>query len=603
MSLKYRADIQILRGLAVFVVVIYHISPSIMPAGFFGVDIFFVISGFLMCSLYKPNSAGKLISDFYFRRFTRIIPAYIATITICLILGSYIFVPYEFSVLVEQSIAAVMGIPNILLWSGESYFDEFAFRPLLHLWSLGVEIQFYLIVPIIYLIISRSRNLFLFLIVGSFFSCILVASISSKTAFFMLPFRVWEFLIGFAVAYYFTDSGNVRKYKFSRYGFFSIIILSFLSVIPVSVGPHPGISALIICTLTSIVLFFGLPDKFENSSVGKFLEYLGRYSYSLYLVHFPLLIFMYHNPFGGEAINASLDLHFLFTLILIISSTLLLYHLVENKNWRVIFKTNKHIPIILLLIGFTTIPISYAINNNHYTNIEKEITFAPLDRSVWRCGKYEKLMRVINPNHLTCSLLDLDNSTISENILLIGDSHADAIKQSIANVARQRDSQVYFMIESCNLGVNDCQIEKILDIAKEKRINKIILHDFYKNIKFEYISTLLNKASIKDVEVYYVDPIPVYPSSIPAYLLKKYKYNFTDQKFHKNKGDYELKYQSVHEKLERLDIVRIPTLDSLCNPKCQISIETAPIYADSNHLTLTGAEKLEPAFDLALFAQ
>lgn len=601
MSLKYRADIQILRGLAVFVVVIFHISPTIMPTGYFGVDIFFVISGFLMCSLYKPNSAGKLISDFYFRRFTRIIPAYLTIIAICLVLGSYIFVPYEFSKLVEQSLAAVMGIPNILLWSGESYFDEFAFRPLLHLWSLGVEIQFYIIVPLIYLVITRSKKLFLFLIVASFVSCILVASISSKTAFFMLPFRMWEFLMGFAVAYYFSVSGNVRTNKFSRYGLFSFILLSFFCVVPVPLGPHPGISALILCTLTSIVLLVGLPINVLSSRIGKIFECFGRYSYSLYLVHFPILIFMYHNPFGGETINSSLDLHLLLTVILIISSTLLLYNLVENKNWRVTFKSNKAFSIILLLIGFATIPISYAINNNSYTKIEKEITFAPLDRSVWRCGKYEKLMRVINPNHLTCSLLDLDNATISENILLIGDSHADAIKQSIANVARKRDSQVYFMIESCNLGEGDCRTEKILTIVKDKKISKIILHDFHKNIDLKQILTLSHNISQKDLSLYYVDPIPVYSSSVPKYLFENQKYNHEISDFKKNRSDFEFKYKSIHEGLNKLDIIRIPTLETLCNPQCQITTGTAPIYADSHHLTLTGAKKLEPIFDLIIF--
>lgn len=601
MSLQYRADIQVLRGLAVIVVVIFHFSPDLMPSGFLGVDIFFVISGFLMCSLYKPDSKEKLVSAFYQRRFSRIIPAYFTTITLCLIFGSYIFIPYEFSVLLEQALAALIGIPNIILWTGESYFDEFAFRPLLHLWSLGVEIQFYIIVPLIYLLISRSKLLFLFLTIGSFASCIFVALISSKTAFFMLPFRIWEFLIGFAVAYYFSDSGNIKTDKFSYYGLLSITILFFLSVYPLKIGPHPGLSALLVCILTGTILLAGLPVKFLSSRSGKFLEGLGKYSYSLYLVHFPILIFMYYEPFGGETINASLDSRFFLTAISIITATLCLYHLVENRNWKRLLETKRSIPIALLLVGFSMLPASYAINDKSYTGIEKDISFAPLDRSFWRCGKYEKLLRVIDSNHLVCSLSNLNGKNFSENILIIGDSHADAIKQTVASVADENNANVYFMIDSCNLGVDDCRIENITKITRSKKISKILLHDFYKNIQLTNISNLLKELDNRDIIVYYLDPIPVYPSSTPQYLLKNHNYNHVDTEFQKNREDFEFKYKHIHEALNKLDLVRIPTLETLCNPECQIVIGTNPIYADSNHLTLTGAKKLEPAIDSVMF--
>jgi len=231
------------------------------------------------------------------------------------------------------------------------------------------------------------------------------------------------------------------------------------------------------------------------------------------------------------------------------------------------------------------------------------ISFAPLDRSVWRCGKYEKLIRVFDANHLACRLLDEDRNNMSENILIVGDSHADAIKQSVANVASKHNSQVYFMIESCNLGINDCQIEKVINFIKEKNIRKLILHDFYKNIRFKDISTLLDRLNDQDVTVYYIDPIPVFPTSIPAYLLKKFNDNYFDPRFHKNKEFYESKYSIIYEKLDRLNVTRISTLESLCVPECQIIMESSPIYADSHHLTLTGAAKLEPAFENSLFSK
>lgn len=603
MGLKYRADIQVLRGIAVLLVVIFHISPKIMPSGFFGVDIFFVISGFLMCSLYSNGSRRSLISSFYQRRFSRLIPAYFTTITVCVVFGSYILIPYEFSVLLDQALASLIGIPNILLWSGESYFDEFAFRPLLHLWSLGVEIQFYLIVPLVYFLISRSRTLFLILMVGSFFSCLIVSEISSKTAFFMLPFRMWEFLIGFAVAYYFSDSGNIKTDRFGLYGLFSIIALSFFSVFPLEIGPHPGMLAFVVCILTAAVLLVGLPLSFLSTRFSRFFEVLGKYSYSIYLVHFPVLIFIYHEPFGGEVIDASLDIQLLFAITLIITLSLSLYYLVENRRWMKVLGTSKVMPIGLFLLVLLVPPVGYAINNKSHTTAEKEITSAPLNRSFWRCGKYEKFLRVVDSNHLVCNFTNSDSDSLSSNILLVGDSHADAVKQSVANVSNNNNAQLYFMIESCNLGVSDCQVDKVIEIVKMKNIDRVIIHDFYKNIRFEKISDLLSKIDGKDIKVYYLDPIPVYPYSVPAYLLKEHNYGYQDIAFHRSRAHYELKYKSIHEKLDKLGVVRIPTLESLCDPGCQTAIGKVPIYADSHHLTLTGAKKLEPVIGAIMFPE
>ena len=126
--MKYRADIQILRGIAVLQVILFHLFPKIFPGGFLGVDIFFVISGFLMAAIYeKPGKSNKSYLEFYKRRFYRIIPAFYFITLLTLAIGGTFILPHENNLLNAQTISSLFFIPNIyFFWSGESYFSDIA---------------------------------------------------------------------------------------------------------------------------------------------------------------------------------------------------------------------------------------------------------------------------------------------------------------------------------------------------------------------------------------------------------------------------------------------------------------------------------------------
>ena len=194
--MTYRKDIQILRGVAVLVVVLFHLDVPGFASGFLGVDVFFVVSGFLMAQLYTPGN----VREFLLKRARRLLPAYVATILATLAAAALIVTPMDFKELVNQAAASALFVPNMHFSLGDSYFDKAEFKPLLHLWSLGVEIQFYLLVPLLAWLFVRARLLLPVLIVGSAVACFLVLSSQPKSAFFLLVFRLWEFLIGFAVA-------------------------------------------------------------------------------------------------------------------------------------------------------------------------------------------------------------------------------------------------------------------------------------------------------------------------------------------------------------------------------------------------------------------
>ena len=167
--MTFRKDIQILRAIAIIQVLFFHLNIKFFENGYLGVDIFFVISGFLMASLYKDTS----YKDFYIKRINRLLPPYYFTLIITLILA-FSYIQYsEFIQTIKQVWFSLGFISNIGFWYENSYFNKDSFRPLLHLWSLSIEFQFYIAVPILAFILRKyNASLFLILYIHTFlFHC------------------------------------------------------------------------------------------------------------------------------------------------------------------------------------------------------------------------------------------------------------------------------------------------------------------------------------------------------------------------------------------------------------------------------------------------
>jgi peptidoglycan/LPS O-acetylase OafA/YrhL len=144
--MPFRLDIQILRGIAVIYVILFHLNLDFFHSGFLGVDVFFVISGFLMTVLYKNSTA----IDFYKKRAKRLLPAYFFTLFLAIFLAIFIVNPIDLEEVLEEALFASFFLSNIGFLNIDSYYSSTAFRPLLHFWSLSVEIQFYLLFPILF---------------------------------------------------------------------------------------------------------------------------------------------------------------------------------------------------------------------------------------------------------------------------------------------------------------------------------------------------------------------------------------------------------------------------------------------------------------------
>jgi peptidoglycan/LPS O-acetylase OafA/YrhL len=332
----YRRDIQVLRGISVLLVVLYHLDFSWLNSGFLGVDVFFVISGFLMCLLYDSKNKRK----FFERRAKRLLPAYLVTILVSLIAAALITAPLEFKQVAEQSAFGIFFSSNFGFWLQNSYFSRSDFNLLLHLWSLGVEIQFYLIMPLLFWIFSRIKYSLFIILLASLLGCFLLVELSASTAFFMMPARLWEFLIGYAVAALMTNQGAIIQHRFTGLGVAGLVVMLGIPLMPVEgearsfILGHPGLNALGVTLATAAVLAFGLPAYLERTRVFTFLERLGTYSYSIYLVHFPVIVLYLYAPFNGTILKTNGLTDTLILTVLIIGLSFLMYRFVESPTRR-----------------------------------------------------------------------------------------------------------------------------------------------------------------------------------------------------------------------------------------------------------------------------
>ncbi len=293
----YRPDLDGLRAIAVASVLLYHAAEPLVPGGFVGVDIFFVISGYLITKLIATDVERRQFSlaSFYVRRTKRILPALFLVLFTTLALSLWLLTPSELAQY-GRTMAATAGFSsNILFWQDTGYFDTAAERkPLLHMWSLAVEEQFYLLWPVALLVLARTRwrnALVVIAMTVSFVTACYVVMHHQPTAFFLLPTRAWELLTGALLAL-----GLVPQQKDGRYR--TWCATAGLGLILVAVlglnrdVPFPGVTALVPC-LGAVLLIAsgeGAGNPVSRRLLGAPpLVFIGLISYSLYLWHWPLL--------------------------------------------------------------------------------------------------------------------------------------------------------------------------------------------------------------------------------------------------------------------------------------------------------------------------
>lgn len=328
---SFRTDIQALRGVAVLLVVIYHSGLGIFQAGFLGVDMFFVISGFLITGIITRGIVADRFSfaGFYTRRARRLLPAAYSMLAATSVAAYFLLTSTQYEAFFTNLAGSLLFSANFTLWQQTGYFaPDSAFQPLLHMWSLAIEEQYYLIVPMI--LVNMPRRAWLPALAAatllSLAACLYLAAIKPSIAFFWLPPRAWELGLGSLVALTWEREAVRRIARWLLWP--AVVGLAITPIWPLP-GAAPGLGSILIC-LSAAIIIIARDERAHASAILRGLAFVGDFSYSLYLVHWPLFALV-------RATRLSTELDPLFSVGLIAGSLVLaiiLYRFVEEPLRR-----------------------------------------------------------------------------------------------------------------------------------------------------------------------------------------------------------------------------------------------------------------------------
>lgn len=437
-AVQYRHDIDGLRAVAVILIVFYHARLSNLPGGFIGVDVFFVISGYLITRLIvsEVKTGTFSFSGFYMRRLRRLGPALLATVALTLIAGWLFLPPSLYQDTAASALAALASVSNFYFWQQTGYFDTAsAYKPLLHTWSLAVEEQFYLVWPLALLLGLRyARPALLLWLILAFSTASLAFSqyllpTNPSLAFFMAPLRFYEFAAGAVLALTGWQARGVVLSNAASFG--GLMVIFYAGHSYTDATAFPGINALVPALATALMIYAG-PEAVMNRALALApIRYIGRISYSVYLVHWPFFVFALF-LFGQAATTVQI--------LGLIGAALFLgavmYHLVEtpfrNKQEGGFAISGKALGRFSLagaaLIGIVSwqiyaqrgFPQRYGpeiqrlLSNQEQTYLQR---FA--DTREWSCNATENSVDVYFAGFDDCHTLADDKI-----IVVLGDSHA-----------------------------------------------------------------------------------------------------------------------------------------------------------------------------------
>ena len=451
-SFKYRADIDGLRALAVLLVIAVHLQVDWLSGGFIGVDVFFVISGYLITTLLSSEfqRTGRIaFGSFFWRRAQRLLPAQVVTVAVTVLGAYFLFSDEQFKLTVSSATYSLFSFSNFYFWSSVGYFDaEATVKPLLHTWSLGVEEQFYLFWPILLLVLLRLgarwrvafgiaflgalsfllNALFIDLHFGEQFAsnwgnlANLKDGISS--AFYLVPFRIFEFAVGAILAFLPVLPKKLQGWMSDLLSLVGTGLILWLAVYLDEESVFPYYNALMVCVATAVVIFFGGYSSFvKNLYANRVSTFVGRISYSLYLVHWPLIVF--YTSLGGELDNWRL------TSILFLGLFALGYIL-----YRTVEQPMRHSPFfswqprsVFAFVRRAILPVScllVAVLANSLINFESRIPEERriLTNSEWLSLERRNYCRAYIPD-FPKDIFTCQNYRGSEDTIVIwGDSHA-----------------------------------------------------------------------------------------------------------------------------------------------------------------------------------
>lgn len=619
--IQYRPEIDGLRAIAVLAVMLFHLDIG-FSGGFVGVDIFFVISGFLITSIImadlKTNSFS--LKSFWMKRLRRLAPASFVMLIGTLLAGWFFFLPAELISLAKSQLAQVVLFANYHFAYRVDYFDPIAgLNPLLHAWSLAVEEHFYLLFPIILCLLFKRglrtvRVSLLVLLVLSLVFSIWQIFDQPELAFYLLPSRAWELLIGCCLALY---SGSIPQTSRAQVlnaliSYVSVVALFFCFCSYNEATSFPGLNALIPCLATAGLIY----GTRSTNLITRFLKLqpmvgIGLISYSLYLWHWPVIVFT-KLTYTAE-----------FTAVLS-GFLLLICFLLAFLSWRFIeqpfrkgvwLKSQKNFLVIMVLLSTMFVLISLAIASMDGFPQRYDRSLRPLVYA-----KVSERFQVGTAGEISESgLPKIGEPSEEPSFLLWGDSHTAAISEMVNEAAKSLEISGYIasrnatppLLQKGRHGRPDQQQwnDAVFQFIRQQQIkNVIIVSRWRSNLtprlgkESNYQSETFRQAfhftmeqlARLGINVWVMRQIPDQQLDISRALINAKKqvqpvpFGVTQQQYDENQRDITIafdKYQD-HPYIKILDVAPFCFLAG----KSRIGNKSATYYADQIHLSQVGAE-------------
>lgn len=625
-SKAFRLDINGLRAWAVLAVVLYHFGVPGVAGGFVGVDVFFVISGFLMTGIIISGLAlGNFsLCGFYLARARRIIPA-LLVLCACLLLLGWLWLPRaDYEMLAAHVGSAVTFVSNIKFWREAGYFDAASHEKwLLHTWSLSVEWQFYILLPLGCLLLWRwfgQRGVKFALVAAGLFSLALSIYASAHwpgAAFYLLPTRMWEMLAGGLVWWVTRTRAMPRQWTALTEGIgFFLIIMAFVTFDHAM--QWPGYLALVPVVGAMMILAANRQNSWLTAN--PLARHLGASSYSIYLWHWPLVVLL---TYAGEQANS---LWIVGGIGLSVLLGTLSYLLVENVTRAKLASLNriKELLTISIPIGMVALASCFIYLTN---GANFDVRYGASSDTSKYIDKYshEKYMtsHVKKQYKEECNFFDADayvakKSQIPESctkrhngngVFLWGDSHAQALSFGIR---RHLDGGVdFYQIASsgCQPHIDgdtatagefkiacDRSNKAAIDAITRLKPSVVIMAQRYDHDKNHYNSIVQRLSEIGIKKIIIIGPVPQWQPTLPRAIALRH-FDKSDKVFSDSSLDANV--FSIDKKMKiqfamRNDVDYISLLDQLCqdNGKCIAKVDdnNTPLVWDYGHLSLSGSD-------------
>lgn len=626
---SYRPDVDGLRAVAVISVILYHSGLKFLPGGYVGVDVFFVISGFVIASVVQVDLAcGRFsVRGFYERRIRRIFPALFVMIAFCFAVGWIVLMPDDYKRLGQSSVANAVFLSNFYFLKDSGYFGATAAaKPLLHTWSLAVEEQFYLLLPLYLLLLKRlshsgMRWLTVAIALLSLVLSIVASYYEPHASFFMLPTRAWELLVGVLLAQGVVPTARSNSDGCLRsllgIGLIGFAVLSYsdTTVFPGLAAVPPVLGAALIISAGSSAWLATRP-----------MVFVGQISYPLYLWHFPLLGFASYLSLTGLGLRELLLVN-LATFVFALAS----WRFVEKPvRERRVFVGQRAVFLFGGLCIAATLAAGLAIHftrgiESRFSGDQLKIVQGMTDRVAGAQNPCMNLSAEQIALGKLCTLGATEGTALAADIVVWGDSHGEALAPGIADAAARAGKSFLFAgRHGCAIGAHfqdrgwqgrDCAAfdSTMLDwLLASPEIRRVVLVSRWAALRdeksaaaAENLAEVVKRLSAAGKEVWLVGPVPDVKTLVPRALYLKSLGLAEDYELRPREDQFKATQSrtlAVLEELARLpEVSLVLPHEVLCaDGWCEVVRDGRPLYFDDNHLTTFGAKlvarTLEPAF-------